>query len=77
MTKQSTETQFKDGSDMLKETLADGNAYCCTLNAAGTDILLQLDDCIDGDQVRVRLNRNEAEDIIHRLKQLIDCLPIS
>lgn len=70
------ERPLQDGDDMLKESLKDGNRYGCTLNAAGIEILLQLDDATDGMQVRVRLDREEADCLAHTIKRLISCLPI-
>jgi hypothetical protein len=69
------ERPLQDGDDMLKESLKDGNGYGCTLNAAGTGILLQLDDATDGMQVRVRLDREEADYLAHTLNRLVACLP--
>lgn len=58
----------------------EGKAYGITLNAAGTGILLQLDEeptChkCELHQIRVVLELEEAEILHHQLGRLIGCLP--
>ena len=67
--------RLKEGDDMTKDILKDGNAIGCTLAASGDRILLQLDDCKDGEQVRVSLEKDEAMSLAHRLSTLMQCLP--
>ena len=55
---------------MLHEPLEDGNSIGVNTNAGFEGILLQLNDHEYGEQVRVRLSRNEADRLIVRLKEL-------
>lgn len=65
---------------MVKTILKqEGKGYGITLNAAGTGILLQLDEVpschsCELHQIRVTLERDEAENLRHDLDRLILCL---
>lgn len=58
----------------------EGKGYGITVNAAGTGILLQLDEVptchkCELHQIRVVLERDEAEELRRVLDRLIGCLP--
>lgn len=66
---------MEDGFDMLKEKLKDGNAIGCTMSASTDRVLLQLDDCKDGQQVRVSLEKDEVIWLQRKLTTMLGCLP--
>jgi hypothetical protein len=66
---------MKDGFDMLKEPLKDGNSIGCTMSASSDRVLLQLDDCKDGQQVRVSLEKDEVVWLQNKLTTMLRCLP--